>query len=42
MKERAALVEGELTIDSSPGNGTTVCARIPLRDEEDADPGADS
>ncbi|HEY9248921.1 MAG TPA: PAS domain-containing protein, partial [Rariglobus sp.] len=30
MKERATLLDGELTIESSPGQGTTVFVRIPL------------
>jgi PAS domain S-box-containing protein len=30
MRERAALLGGRLTIESSPGSGTAVCARIPL------------
>jgi PAS domain S-box-containing protein len=30
MKERAALVGGELEIESSPGEGTTVYVRVPL------------
>lgn len=30
MEERASLVRGELRIESSPGNGTTVFVRIPL------------
>jgi PAS domain S-box-containing protein len=30
MRERAALVGGELEIESSPGAGTTVYARVPL------------
>jgi two-component system sensor histidine kinase UhpB len=30
MQERVALVEGTLEIDSAPGTGTTVRARIPL------------
>jgi PAS domain S-box-containing protein len=30
MHERARALEGELTIDSSPGAGTTVIARIPF------------
>ncbi len=30
MRERAALAGGGLTIESSPGNGTTVVARVPL------------
>jgi two-component system CheB/CheR fusion protein len=31
MQERAALVGGTLTVESQPGGGTTVIARIPLR-----------
>ena len=31
MSERIALVEGDLRIDSQPGRGTTVIARVPLR-----------
>ena len=31
MRERMELVGGELTIDSTPGRGTTVIARVPLR-----------
>ena len=30
MKERAALIDGELKIEASPGKGTTVFVRIPL------------
>ncbi len=30
MRERLALVNGELTIDSQPGSGTRVCARAPM------------
>jgi signal transduction histidine kinase len=30
MRERAALLSGEVQIDSAPGEGTTVTARIPL------------
>ena len=30
MKERSALLNGVLEIDSQPGTGTTVVARIPL------------
>jgi signal transduction histidine kinase len=38
MRERVDLLGGELTIDSSPGRGATVRARIPVqrRDEEPA------
>jgi PAS domain S-box-containing protein len=31
MKERAALISGQLTIDSTPGAGTTVRIEVPLR-----------
>lgn len=31
MRERLALVNGKLTVDSTPGEGTTVRAEIPLR-----------
>ena len=31
LRERAYLVEGELNIASSPGQGTTIEVRIPLR-----------
>lgn len=31
MKERVTLVDGELSIESQPGKGTTVHVRIPLR-----------
>lgn len=34
MQERAALVRGEVTIQSSPGQGTLVEARLPLHSEE--------
>jgi signal transduction histidine kinase len=30
MRERVALVGGTLTIESTPGRGTTIFARIPL------------
>jgi signal transduction histidine kinase len=30
MQERAALLKGDLEIDSSRGSGTTVRARVPL------------
>ena len=30
MRERATLLGGTLTLESSPGAGTTVCVRIPL------------
>jgi signal transduction histidine kinase len=30
MEERAALAGGRLTIDSSPGRGTTIRARVPI------------
>ena len=31
MQERLALVRGQLVIDSMPGHGTRVNARVPLR-----------
>lgn len=31
MKERIALVDGELSIDSQPNNGTTIDVRVPLQ-----------
>ena len=34
MKERLRLVNGELFIDSEPGHGTTVLARVPLVDDK--------
>jgi signal transduction histidine kinase len=34
MQERAALVKGEVSIQSSPGQGTLVEARLPLQFEE--------
>jgi PAS domain S-box-containing protein len=39
MKERLRLVSGELSIDSKPGHGTTVLARVP-RVEERSSAGA--
>jgi signal transduction histidine kinase len=35
MQERVALVGGELTVDSTPGQGTTVQARVPARQRDD-------
>jgi PAS domain S-box-containing protein len=32
MRERLKLVAGELVIDSKPGSGTTVAARVPLQE----------
>ncbi|HET6674944.1 MAG TPA: sensor histidine kinase [Nitrospiraceae bacterium] len=34
MKERAHLVRGGLEVESQPGRGTRVCARIPLTETE--------
>jgi signal transduction histidine kinase len=31
MQERLALVGGQLVIDSSPGHGTRIHARVPFR-----------
>jgi signal transduction histidine kinase len=33
MRERLALVGGTLTVESSPGKGTTIIARVPLAEE---------
>jgi two-component system sensor histidine kinase NreB len=33
MRERAALLNGAVTIESTAGEGTTVYARIPLSEE---------
>jgi signal transduction histidine kinase len=30
MRERLALLDGRLEIESSPGSGTTVVAEVPL------------
>jgi signal transduction histidine kinase len=30
MRERAALIDGELGIESEPGRGTSVRLRVPL------------
>jgi signal transduction histidine kinase len=44
MKERLKLVDGQLYIDSKPGRGTTIHARVPLRSQsevcKEATPGA--
>ncbi|MFQ8776379.1 MAG: sensor histidine kinase [Roseburia sp.] len=34
MKERVYLLSGKLDIQSSPGNGCTICATIPILKEE--------
>jgi len=34
MQERAALVKGEVSIQSSPGQGTLVEAKLPIQFEE--------
>jgi signal transduction histidine kinase len=34
MRERAALVGGELQIESRPGRGTTLFVKVPLRGEQ--------
>jgi two-component system, NarL family, sensor histidine kinase UhpB len=39
MRERAALVGGQLSIDSAPGRGTSVCLEVPLGDPTDGRPG---
>jgi PAS domain S-box-containing protein len=37
MRERAALLNGSVTVESTPGEGTTVYARIPLVEEADGE-----
>jgi signal transduction histidine kinase len=37
MRERAALLGGTLTIESSPGMGTTIFVQVPLEEEEAGD-----
>jgi signal transduction histidine kinase len=32
MQERVDLVDGELTIQSEPGSGTTIHVWVPMRD----------
>ena len=34
MRERLQLVHGDFSIRSTPGAGTTICARVPLKPEE--------
>jgi PAS domain S-box-containing protein len=34
MRERLQLVGGEFSIQSAPGHGSTICARVPLRPDE--------
>jgi signal transduction histidine kinase len=34
MRERLHLVNGELSIQSEPGRGTTVLARVPLEKKD--------
>ncbi len=35
MRERLRLVKGELSVQSAPGRGTVVLARVPLGHPED-------
>jgi signal transduction histidine kinase len=35
MWERAALLNGSVTIESTPGEGTTVYARLPIAEAQD-------
>jgi signal transduction histidine kinase len=39
MSERAALVGGELTIETAPGAGTTIYLHIPLGEDTTEDTG---
>jgi signal transduction histidine kinase len=39
MRERAALAGGELTIESTPGLGTTITVRVPITDADGASHG---
>jgi PAS domain S-box-containing protein len=34
MRERAHLVGGSMTLESSPGHGTTICIRVPLASQK--------
>ena len=40
MRQRLALVDGELLINSTPGGGTSIVARAPLKREADPEPSA--
>jgi two-component system, NarL family, sensor histidine kinase UhpB len=39
MRERALLVEGELSVESRPRNGTRVRLLVPIREDDGDDPG---
>jgi signal transduction histidine kinase len=39
LKDRAAAAGGELRVDSSPGRGTSIVARLPLVSGEPAEVG---
>jgi PAS domain S-box-containing protein len=41
MQERVSLVNGHLRIESQPGSGTTVHARVPITETDSARPAAD-
>jgi signal transduction histidine kinase len=34
MQERVLMLGGQLQIDSQPGEGTTLCARVAVAEEE--------
>jgi PAS domain S-box-containing protein len=38
MQERVSLVDGDLRIESQPGSGTTVHARVPITETDSANP----
>jgi len=37
MEERLKLMKGHFSIDSKPGNGATILARVPLELEDEAE-----
>ena len=37
MRERLQLVDGEFSIQSEPGHGSTICSLVPLRPDQIGD-----